>query len=141
MLKDPIQLPYFSATKLTHCFTTRIQCTNFSAGAQVFFSSVFAHFLTCVLEQTKLFKCTGAGHQYRPVQISAHTSRHIFARIYLEQGGEIYKLSRLMGHSSVEITEEYLKNFDSRSARKEQHKFSAVSAMELLRKKKHKHSN
>ncbi|GCE03844.1 tyrosine-type recombinase/integrase [Dictyobacter aurantiacus] len=75
------------------------------------------------------------------VRVSAHTFRHTFARIYLEQGGEIYKLSRLMGHSSVEITEEYLKDFDSRSARKEQHKFSAVSAMELLRKKKHKHSN
>ena len=32
------------------------------------------------------------------VRVSAHTFRHTFARMYLEQGEEIYRLSRLMGH-------------------------------------------
>ena len=69
------------------------------------------------------------------VRVSAHTFRHTFARMYLEQGGEIYKLSRLMGHSSVEVTEEYLKDFNVRSARQEQDKFSPVNTLDLLGKR------
>ncbi len=73
------------------------------------------------------------------VRVSAHTFRHTFACTYLEQGGEIYKLSRLLGHSSVEVTEEYLKSFKQRAARKDQEKFSAVTAMDVLgRRKKRK---
>jgi len=70
------------------------------------------------------------------VRVSAHTFRHTFARMYLEQGGEIYKLSRLMGHSSVEVTEEYLKDFRVRSARQEHDKFSPVASIGLLGKRR-----
>jgi Site-specific recombinase XerD len=70
------------------------------------------------------------------VRVSAHTFRHTFACTYLEQGGEIYKLSRLLGHSSVDVTEEYLKSFNQRAARKDQEKFSAVVAMDVLSKRK-----
>lgn len=70
------------------------------------------------------------------VRVSAHTFRHTFARMYLEQGGGIYKLSRLMGHSSVEVTEEYLKDFKMRAARQEQGKFSPVNTLDLLNKNK-----
>ncbi|GLV59197.1 hypothetical protein KDH_60250 [Dictyobacter sp. S3.2.2.5] len=70
------------------------------------------------------------------VRVSAHTFRHTFSRMYLEQGGEIYKLSRLMGHSSVEVTEEYLKDFKLRAARQGQGKFSPVNALDLLGKRK-----
>jgi len=70
------------------------------------------------------------------VRVSAHTFRHTFARMYLEQGGEIYRLSRLMGHSSVEITEEYLKDFKVRAARQEQEKFSPVGSLNLLGRRK-----
>lgn len=66
------------------------------------------------------------------VRVSAHTFRHTFARMYLEQGGEIYRLSRLMGHSSVEVTEEYLKDFRVRAARQEYDRFSAVNNLGLL---------
>jgi integrase/recombinase XerD len=52
--------------------------------------------------------------------------------MYLEQGGDIYKLSRLMGHSSVEVTEEYLKNFNIKAARREYDRFSPVSNLALL---------
>ncbi len=46
------------------------------------------------------------------------------------------KLSRLMGHSSVEVTEEYLKDFRVRSARQEQDKFSPVASIGLLGKRR-----
>jgi site-specific recombinase XerD len=70
------------------------------------------------------------------VRVSAHTFRHTFACTYMENGGEIYKLSRFMGYSSGEITEEYLKVFNLRAARKNQEQFSAVSTLDLLSKRK-----
>lgn len=72
------------------------------------------------------------------VRVSAHTFRHTFARMFLENGGEIYKLSRLLGHSSVEVTEEYLKDFNIRAARVDQNKFSPVNKLDLIKKKRKK---
>ena len=40
--------------------------------------------------------------------MSAHTLRHSFAVHYMQQGGDIYKLSRLMGHENTHTTERYL---------------------------------
>lgn len=51
------------------------------------------------------------------IRVSAHTFRHTYAVNYLKAGGDIYKLSRLMGHTSVVITEGYLRAFQARDAR------------------------
>jgi len=48
---------------------------------------------------------------------AAHTYRHTFAVNYLRAGGDVYKLSRLLGHTSIVITENYLRAFQSRDAR------------------------
>ncbi|GCE48251.1 integrase/recombinase XerD [Thermosporothrix hazakensis] len=72
------------------------------------------------------------------VRVSAHTFRHTFARMYLEQGGDLYKLSLLMGHSDVEVTQEYLKDFKKREARREQDRFSAVNALGVLNGRRRK---
>lgn len=52
------------------------------------------------------------------VRVSAHTFRHTYAVSYLKNGGDIYKLSRLLGHTSVVITENYLRAFEARDARR-----------------------
>ncbi|SRR6266487_33591 len=70
------------------------------------------------------------------VRVSAHTFRHTFARMFLENGGEIYKLSLLLGHSSVTVTERYLKDFVSRNARQDQSKHSPVVSLNLTKNKK-----
>jgi site-specific recombinase XerD len=70
------------------------------------------------------------------VRVSAHTFRHTFARMFLENGGEVYKLSLLLGHSSVVVTERYLKDFMSRSARQDQSKHSPVVSLNLTKGKK-----
>ncbi len=70
------------------------------------------------------------------VRVSAHTFRHTFARMFLENGGEIYKLSLLLGHSSVLVTERYLKDFMSRNARQDQSKHSPVVSLNLSKGKK-----
>lgn len=47
----------------------------------------------------------------------AHKFRHTFAYTYLLQGGDIYRLSRLMGHTSSTVTEVYLRAIRSKDAR------------------------
>jgi site-specific recombinase XerD len=61
------------------------------------------------------------------IRVSPHTLRHTFARTYLARGGDLGKLSRLMGHSKVSTTEVYLKDFNSRDARIDQAEFSLMA--------------
>lgn len=42
------------------------------------------------------------------IRISPHTLRHYFAQFQLRQGLDIYSLSRLLGHESINITKRYL---------------------------------
>jgi integrase/recombinase XerD len=65
------------------------------------------------------------------VRLSAHTFRHTFAKMYLEEGGEVFKLSREMGHSSVQVTKLYLEDFTSTEARKEHTSFSPINRLSL----------
>ncbi len=47
-----------------------------------------------------------------------HRFRHTFACLYLLNGGDIYTLSRIMGHSTVKVTELYLRAIRDIQARK-----------------------
>jgi site-specific recombinase XerD len=50
--------------------------------------------------------------------VHAHKFRHTYACNYLLQGGDVFKLSRLLGHTSVQITTDvYLRAFKARDAR------------------------
>jgi integrase/recombinase XerD len=44
------------------------------------------------------------------VRLSPHGFRHFFSVNYMRRGGEIYRLSRLLGHTSVRTTEIYLQS-------------------------------
>jgi integrase/recombinase XerD len=70
------------------------------------------------------------------VRVSPHTFRHTFAKMYLERGGEIFKLSREMGHSGVQVTEVYLRDFKSTEARQEHVDFSPIGEIQLHNSKK-----
>jgi integrase len=70
------------------------------------------------------------------VRVSAHTFRHTFAKMYLEQGGEVFKLSREMGHSDVKTTEVYLRDFNSTEARREHDAFLPVARLQLKNRRR-----
>ncbi len=56
--------------------------------------------------------------EFKGVRVSAHTFRHTFAVNFLKAGGDIYTLSLLLGHTSVSTTQDYLKDFQQREARR-----------------------
>lgn len=69
------------------------------------------------------------------VRVSAHTFRHTFAKFYLKRGGELFNLSREMGHSTVQITEIYLKDYRSSEARREHQSYSPIGEVKLPSKR------
>ncbi|WP_040444212.1 tyrosine-type recombinase/integrase [Ktedonobacter racemifer] len=57
-------------------------------------------------------------HAKLSVSAGAHKFRHTFAVNYLLNGGDVYKLSRIMGHTSVSTTERYVRSMKQRDARR-----------------------
>jgi len=71
------------------------------------------------------------------VRVSPHTVRHTFAKWYLMRGGELFKLSRELGHSGVQITgNTYLGDFNSTNARQDHESFSPIGGLHLPGMKK-----
>lgn len=52
------------------------------------------------------------------VRCSPHTFRHTYAKMFMQNGGDIYTLSKLLRHNSIKTTEEYLKSLQQSEARK-----------------------
>ena len=74
------------------------------------------------------------------IRFSANTFRHTFAKMYMEQGGEVLSLSREMGHSDVDVTKKYLEDFTSLDARKKHTSFSPIGRINLKNRTKMKRS-
>lgn len=68
------------------------------------------------------------------VRCSPHTFRHTFSTMYLEQGGALEKLSRELGHSKVNVTEQYIKTLPLSVARQDHEEFSPVRRLKALRR-------
>ena len=76
------------------------------------------HFLFGTKNNTKVsvrnlerdFKVLGKKLAITGVRFSPHTLRHTFAVSYLRAGGNLFYLSRILGHTSVKTTERYLQS-------------------------------
>ena len=65
----------------------------------------------------EIIKRLGEWGRVKGVRCSPHTCRHTYAVSYLQASGDVYRLSRLLGHTSVKVTEVYLRAVSNRSAR------------------------
>ena len=75
------------------------------------------------------------------IHVTPHVLRHTHSKEYLKQGGDLFKLSRELGHSSVQITGNvYLSDFKSSDAIQDHEKYSAINSVKLGRPKEHKKS-
>lgn len=72
------------------------------------------------------------------VRLSAHTFRHTFACMYLDEGGDLFSLSRELGHTRIETTERYLKSFTSKNARMQHNGHSPINRIKLRSQSKKK---
>jgi integrase/recombinase XerD len=66
----------------------------------------------------QLFQRLGEWAGIEGVRCSPHTCRHWYALNFIRQGGDIYTLSKLLRHSSVKVTEIYLKALRQAEARR-----------------------
>ena len=61
------------------------------------------------------------------VRFSPHTMCHSFGVHWLRRGGDIYMLSRILGHSSVAITEVYLRSLGIADLQRQHAEISVLS--------------
>jgi len=66
----------------------------------------------------RIFDRLGQWAHIDGVRCSPHTMRHTFAHMFMKNGGDIYTLSKLLRHSSLSVTEQYLKSLQQSEARK-----------------------
>lgn len=66
----------------------------------------------------KLIRRLGVWADIQNVRCSPHTFRHWFATNWMRNVGDVYLLSKTLGHSSVIVTEEYLKTLSGTEVRK-----------------------
>jgi len=62
------------------------------------------------------------------VRNSPHTLRHTFAKMYLMEGGDIFSLQKILGHSSLEMVKVYL-NLTSSDVSQQHRRFSPMDNM------------
>lgn len=61
------------------------------------------------------------------MRVSPHVFRHTHSKQYLKRGGDIFKLSRELGHANVQVTANiYLADFKSSDARDDHDKYSVI---------------
>jgi integrase/recombinase XerD len=72
------------------------------------------------------------------IKFSAHVFRHTFAKMYLKRGGDLFKLSRQLGHGDINTTKIYLEDFSSTDAREEHDNFSPLAGIDIRKRSKRK---
>jgi site-specific recombinase XerD len=61
--------------------------------------------------------------------IHPHAFRHYFAVTYIQRGGDIYKLSRILGHSTITTTQLYLRSMGIEHLQEGHEQFSPLTPM------------
>lgn len=69
------------------------------------------------------------------VRFSPHTLRHTFAISYLRAGGNLFYLSKILGHSSVKTTERYLQSVQTGDLQAVHQRFSLLATAGILANK------
>ena len=74
------------------------------------------------------FKILGKKLQITGVRLSFHTLRHTFAVNYIRNGGDVFRLQRVLGHSTLEMTRRYV-NLQTADLQSVHDKFSLLAVV------------
>lgn len=77
-----------------------------------YFLSYRANKLTIEAIETIVSNCGKVANVRTDIRCSPHTIRHYYAQSQLRNGLDIYSLSRLLGHSDINITKRYLQSIN-----------------------------
>ncbi len=99
-------------------YITRYRHAHSRSEQHVFLARTGEPLTVSGLEQAMMGWCETA--HIRGVRCSPHSVRHSFACRYLLATGDLYRLAKLMGHSSVKTSERYLQTITSKQARQGQ---------------------
>lgn len=64
------------------------------------------------------------------VRVSPHTFRHTMAKMYIRNGGDPFSLQQILGHSSLEMVQTYVRLF-SNEVREQHYRYSPVEHIQL----------
>ncbi|MFK8793688.1 tyrosine-type recombinase/integrase [Planococcus plakortidis] len=76
------------------------------------------------------FKRLSATMEFPESRVSGHTMRHTFARKFIENGGDVSVLSRILRHQNLQTTSRYL-NFFSNKLSEDNEKYNALNDFNL----------
>lgn len=57
---------------------------------------------------SEIYNTVGKEEGMKGVRVSPHTFRHTFAKFFLLNGGDIFSLQKIMGHSDISMTKKYV---------------------------------
>ena len=78
----------------------------------------------------RMVRRVGQRANIRRVRCSPHTFRHTFAKNYLLNGGDVFSLQKILGHSSLEVVRLYV-NLATADVHSQHRKYSPVDMMRL----------
>ncbi|MHB2025891.1 MAG: tyrosine-type recombinase/integrase [Elusimicrobiota bacterium] len=82
----------------------------------------------CRSKVRKLILRYGKAASIEGVRMSPHTLRHTFAVLYVRNGGDSFSLQEILGHSTLEMTRNYV-NLARRDVAEQHKKFSPMEAL------------
>ena len=91
-----------------------------------------SEFLFCTIKGKELKErsfesnFTKYGERIGNKKIHPHLLRNNFAKRFLMNGGDIYTLSKILGHSSVQVTEQCYLDFQTEDLRQQYQKYSPL---------------
>jgi integrase/recombinase XerD len=62
------------------------------------------------------------------VRVSPHKLRHYFAIHFLRRGGDLYTLSRILGHTNIQTTQIYLRSMGIEQIRESHARLSPLNS-------------
>jgi integrase/recombinase XerD len=82
----------------------------------------------CRSKMRKLIVRYGREAGIEGVRLSPHTLRHTFAVLYIRNGGDSFSLQEILGHSTLEMTRQYV-NLARRDVAEQHRKFSPMDSL------------
>ena len=62
----------------------------------------------CCNALTTIYRLKGQEEKINGVRVSPHTFRHTFAKFFLMNGGDVFTLQKILGHSDISMTRRYI---------------------------------